>query len=589
MFMRPVYRFVVLALTAVLFYQCQKEVSYVGSGDPGQVVLPNPLKANLQGNVLDENGQPAENVVIKVGSEFSTTDDKGYFRMNNAALDKNAALVSAQKAGYFTAYRTFNATSGTNQVVIKLIKKNLSGTVSGTNGGDVTLTNGTKISLPGNGIVKASDNSNYTGTVNVYASFIDPTAADILERVPGSFMANDKDGKRVFLTSYGMMAVELESTAGEKLQVKSGNTATLTYAIPSSLQSTAPATIPLWYVDEATGLWKEEGVATKQGNNYVGTVQHFSFWNCDIGVLAITLNTTLKTSKGLPLVNASVVISADKYGSAFGYTDSLGQVKGLVPANTNLTLEVRDNCGATIYSKNIGSFDKNADLGSITVTPTSQSLVTVSGKLTNCSGANLPKGYAIVSINNYVRYAKVDGSGNFSTNFLLCSITGNVQVLGVDETTQQQGNISTVAVAAPTTDVGTIAACGTSSTQFINYTLDGTPYTISELDSLTAFTNAQGTPLTTYISGFQINGNNITNTISFKFDHSNYVTGSYPVVSFSVRNINNPTLVQPFNVTMTNIPQAAGQFYEGNLTGQFKDASNVTHTISCSFRIRRTF
>jgi len=587
--MRPVYRFVVLALTAVLFYQCQKEVSYVGSGDPGQVVLPNPLKANLQGNVLDENGQPAENVVIKVGSEFSTTDDKGYFRMNNAALDKNAALVSAQKAGYFTAYRTFNATSGTNQVVIKLIKKNLSGTVSGTNGGDVTLTNGTKISLPGNGIVKASDNSNYTGTVNVYASFIDPTAADILERVPGSFMANDKDGKRVFLTSYGMMAVELESTAGEKLQVKSGNTATLTYAIPSSLQSTAPATIPLWYVDEATGLWKEEGVATKQGNNYVGTVQHFSFWNCDIGVPAITLNTTLKTSKGLPLVNASVVISADKYGSAFGYTDSLGQVKGLVPANTNLTLKVRDNCGATIYSKNIGSFDKNADLGSITVTPTSQSLVTVSGKLTNCSGANLPKGYAIVSINNYVRYAKVDGSGNFSTNFLLCSITGNVQVLGVDETTQQQGNISTVAVAAPTTDVGTIAACGTSSTQFINYTLDGTPYTISELDSLTAFTNAQGTPLTTYISGFQINGNNITNTISFKFDHSNYVTGSYPVVSFSVRNINNPTLVQPFNVTMTNIPQAAGQFYEGNLTGQFKDASNVTHTISCSFRIRRTF
>ena len=125
MFMRSAYRFIVLALTAILFYQCQKEVSYVGSSDPGQVTLPSPLKANLQGNVLDENGQPAENVVIKVGSEFTTTDAKGYFRMNNAALDKNAALVSAQKAGYFTAYRTFSATSGTNQIVIKLIKKNL--------------------------------------------------------------------------------------------------------------------------------------------------------------------------------------------------------------------------------------------------------------------------------------------------------------------------------------------------------------------------------------------------------------------------------------------------------------------------------
>jgi hypothetical protein len=588
--MRSACRFIVLALTAVLFYQCQKEVSYVGTSDPGQTILPSPLKANLQGNVVDESGQPAENVVVKVGSEFTTTDAKGYFRMNNAALDKNAALVSAQKAGYFTAYRTFSATSGTNQVMIKLIRKNLSGTVSGTNGGDVTLTNGTKISLPGNGIVKTSDNSGYTGMVNVYASFIDPTAPDILERVPGSFMANDKDGKRVFLTSYGMLAVELESTTGEKLQIKSANTATLTYAIPSSLQSTAPATIPLWYVDEATGVWKEEGVASRQGNNYVGTVKHFSFWNCDIKVSAITLSTTLKTSKGLPLVNASVVIKADKYGSAAGYTDSLGQVKGLVPANENLSLEVRDNCGTTIYSKNVGPLNKDTDLGTITVTPTSQSLVTVTGKLTNCSGAAVTKGYAILSINNYVRYAKVDGSGNFSTNYLLCTIAGaNVQVLGVDETTQQQGNILTLAVTTPTTDVGTVSACGTSSSQFINYMLDGTQYTISELDSLTAFTSGQGTQLTSYISGMQMSGGNALNTVSFKFDHSGYVAASYPIVNLSVRNLGNLTLTQPFNVTMTSLPQAVGLFYDGSFTGQVKDASNVTHTITCSFRIRRNF
>src|SRR4030095_4869634 len=113
----------------------------------------------------------------------------------SVVLDKNATLVIAEKAGYFAAYRCFSATSGTNQVVIKLTKKNLSGTVSGTNGGEVNLSNGTKISLPANGVVKASDNSSYTGTVNVYASYIDPTAADILQRVPGSFMANDRNDK----------------------------------------------------------------------------------------------------------------------------------------------------------------------------------------------------------------------------------------------------------------------------------------------------------------------------------------------------------------------------------------------------------
>jgi len=77
--------------------------------------------------------------------------------------------------------------------------------------------------------------------------------------------------------------------------------------------------------------------------------------------------------------------------------------------------------------------------------------------------------------------------------------------------------------------------------------------------------------------------------ILFKFDHSGYVAGSYPVITMSVQNFTNNTLVQPFNVTITNFPQSAGQFYEGNFTAQFKDSSNVTHNITCSFRVRRTF
>ena len=182
--MRSVNRFIVLALTCILFFQCQREVSYIGIADPGQTLLPNPIKANLQGNILDENGLPAANVVIKVGSEMTASDTKGYFRINNAPLDKNTSVVTAEKTGYFTAYRTFGATSGTNQVVIKLTKKNLGGTITGTIGGDVSLSNGTKISLPANGIVKASDNSNYAGTVNVYAAYIDPTSADILAKYP---------------------------------------------------------------------------------------------------------------------------------------------------------------------------------------------------------------------------------------------------------------------------------------------------------------------------------------------------------------------------------------------------------------------
>ena len=434
--------------------------------------------------------------------------------------------------------------------------------------------------------MKGSDNSSYTGTVNVYASYIDPTAADILQRVPGSFMADDKDAKRVFLTSYGMMAVELQSTGGERLQIKSGSTATLTSPIPSSRQASAPANIPLWYIDERTGLWKEEGVATKQGNNYVGTVSHFSFWNCDIGVQGITLSATVKTTTGQPLVNAWVVITADKSNSAFGYTDSLGQVSGLVPAGTSLVFEVRDNCGAAIYSQNIGPYNENAELGTITVPSSTPAVVTVQGKLTNCAGSPVAIGYAIVVIDNSVHYAKVDASGNFSTNYILCNINGtSVEVLGVDETSQQQGTAASSPITTPTTNVGNVSACGNSSAQFLNYTLDGTSYSISSADSLTAFTQSQGNGSSnTYIDGSKTaTGDHL----SFKFAHTSNVAGTYPLTNMTVQTFNNLTVVTPFNVTVTTFPQTVGGFYEGSFNGQFKDASNVTHDISGSFRVRR--
>jgi hypothetical protein len=400
-------------------------------------------------------------------------------------------------------------------------------------------------------------------------------------------MANDKDGKRVFLNSFGMMAVELESSAGEKLQIKSGNEAILTSPIPSSLQSTAPATIALWYVDEATGLWKEEGTATKQGNNYVGAVKHFSFWNCDISIPAVTLSATLKTSKGTALINTRVEIKADKYGAVSGFTDSLGQVKGLVPANVNLALSVKDNCGNSIFTKNIGSLSENVDLGVITLDPNAPSIITIQGKLTNCSGGTVTKGYAIITLDNWVRYAKTDANGNFSTNYTVCNTNlANVEVLGVDETAQQQGTSSGFSVIAPTTDVGTVSACGISSTQYINYQIDGTSSTLTEADSLNAFTQTQNTTSTTYIEGMQMGTGNF---LSFKFSHTANVAGTYPMVNMGTKNFDNLAIVQPLNINLTNFPQSVGLFYQGSFSGQFKDASNITHSITCTFRMRRNF
>jgi hypothetical protein len=160
-----------------------------------------------------------------------------------------------------------------------------------------------------------------------------------------------------------------------------------------------------------------------------------------------------------------------------------------------------------------------------------------------------------------------------------------VQVLGVDEASQQQGTAASWPVIAPTTDVGSVSACGNSSAQFLNYTLDGTSYSITSADSLTAFTQSQGGGSSnTYINGVKTStGDNF----AFKFAHTANVAGTYPLTNMTVQTYNNLTVIQPFNVTITAFPQAIGDFYVGSLTGQFKDGSNVTHNITGSFRVRR--
>jgi hypothetical protein len=361
--------------------------------------------------------------------------------------------------------------------------------------------------------------------------------------------------------------------------------------IPSSIQATAPATISLWYVDEQTGIWKEEGSATKSGNNYVGEVKHFSFWNCDYSGPAVNLSMTLQNSEGSPLVHVHVVVKRTSGGAGHGWTDSLGQVSGLVPSNENLILEVLDPCNNVIYTQNIGPLSQNTNLGIITVTNTGTSVITVKGKLLNCSSSPVTNGYAIIYYDNMVRYANVNNSGDFSTTFTACTTSpATCQILGVDVAAQQQGSTVNVTVTAPITNTGNISACGTSTLQYINYNLDGVSYSISNQtqDSMMTYSSAtQSIPSQyTWVSGSHSPDGQLT----FDF-YSSAAAGTYPVSHLTVQNYNRIALIQPFDVIVTNFPLVVGQFHEGSFSGQFRDSSNLvpTHIISCSYRLRKNY
>ncbi len=578
-------------LISISLLSCQKEVKNDNpgtGGGTGTVVNPSPVQGTVTGKVIDNNNNAVAGATVKSGSNTTTTDNRGLFRFNNIELDKYSAVITVEKAGFFKGYRVFSASANnTNFVKLKLVPKTLIGNVDAVAGGSVSLPDNSKITLPASGIVVKSNNQSYSGSVKVYAAVIDPTSADIAQIVPGSFQGTDANNYRVTLTSFGMLAVELEGSGGEQLQIAVGKTAKLRFTIPSSLRSTAPATIPLWSVDETTGLWKQEGSATKGTDYYEGDVSHFSFWNCDVSGQTVFLEMTIATAEG-PLSHVLVKLSRPNGGSSYGYTDSLGRVGGLVPKNETLTLEVLNTCNQAIHTRTVGPFSANTNLGTITVTLAPINTLLITGSVVNCSNQPVTTGNVLVYFEGQL-YNRPVNNGNFSLTITRCSnSTGAVEIVAVDNVANQQ-SISpwTGSASTGTINTGALSACGTSSVSFIDYTVDGSNFSLSTAtpgDSISTYGsgNSGTNQPATAVFGFRVSQPNM----NISFFTQGAAVGTFPIQYLTVNQYDSVTLVSPFNLNITTYG-APGQFIEGNFTGQIRDISNNLHTVAGTFRVRR--
>ena len=579
-------------LISILSLSCQKEVKddslNPGSGGgTGTTINPTPVTGNVTGKVVDNNGIAVAGAIVRSGNKSTVTDSRGLFRFDNIQLDKYASLVTAEKTGFFKAYRVFSASaSNTSFVKLKLVQKTLIGNVDAAAGGSVNLPDNSKIILPASGVVIKSNNQNYTGSVKIYAAVIDPTSTDIAQIVPGGFQGIDASNYRVILKSFGMLAVELEGNSGEQLQIAAGKTARLRFTIPALLRSSAPATIPLWSVDETTGLWKQEGNATKGSDYYEGDVSHFSFWNCDVSSQTVFLELTVATADGsLPYTHVRIT-RANGGGSSYGFTDSTGHVGGLVPKNEPLLLEILNNCYQPVYSQNIGPFSSNTNLGAITIIPQPLTSLTVTGNAVNCSNQSVTNGNALIYFDG-LYYNTPIINGSFSITVTRCSATTPIEVLAIDNAGLQQSNIWTGSASSGTVNTGILAACGSSSISYIDYVIDGSNYSLNTAnpgDSISTFGYTGSTQTSTYVFGFRVSQPNMY----INFHTNNAGVGTFPLTYLNINQYDSlTTLVAPFNVTFTSYG-APGEFIEGNFSGQIRETStNNLHNVSATFRVRR--
>jgi hypothetical protein len=349
----------------------------------GQIV-----SADFLGRITDKNGNPVSNATVSAGGAIVQSNAQGFYKIEGAAVDGQYALVKVEASGKFDQFRALKPRENeTTLVDITMIEKVVNGFFSTSSGGEVNIPGGATVSFPAGELV-TSTGQPYSGEVVVASTFLDPSDPDLMSYMPGSLAAVSNEGEPVGMITYGMVGIELTGAInGQALQMAGGRKATLTLPLPESHTSHAPESIPLWYFDETAGIWQEEGSATRSGNNYVGQVSHFTFWNCDVSANTLVLEGTVFTDTGFPFSDLRVKLTRPNESFTTSMLDADGYFNGIVPANEAFTLEIiAYDCQTVFYEAQIGPFTEDTDLGNIEVQITDQEyeLITLSGTMVDC-------------------------------------------------------------------------------------------------------------------------------------------------------------------------------------------------------------
>ncbi len=574
----------------VTWYACQKHPLV---DTPSVPVLPESVTATIKGRVLNDRKEPVSEAMVKVnGNTTIRTDINGNFRFNNILLNKNAGFVQVEKDGYFAGSRTVLVNKDTvNYLQIELISKKISGTFDAATGGSVMVASGGSIDFSQNSMVTTTSNIVYNGSVSVSAFFINPEAANFTYIMPGDLRGINTANQERGLQSFGMMAVEVSGSGGEKLQLAPGKTASVHFPIPATLQGQAPATIPLWYFNDSTGLWKEQGSATRQGTKYTGTVSHFSFWNCDAPFPVIDFSAVLIDQNGNPLVQTKVYIHKAKTNiSSSAYTDASGKIFGKIPSNETLEMSLYNKCDTQIFSKVIGPFTSTTNLGAVSITVPAQSSVVISGTVVNCAGQSVDSGYVNLLLEGS-NYRGIINKGQFSVMADRCSNTpASAQLYAVDLKAIQQSAAVALLVGNANSNAGQLSVCGVLTNEYINYTINNVQYILtSPLDTVSAsFLSASNTNIRVLASSQPPQPNRF---VYFTFSGAGQAPGTYPLSYLNIysRGGGDYARVGNINVNITEYG-GVGQFIAGNFGGNLKDSINpstILYPFNLSFRIRR--
>ena len=282
--------------------------------------------------VASDTGQPLAGVQVQFTGTTGTTAADGSFSQD-AVGSVDRQVVRFVRDGYADAFVTTTVTSGaTASVTGRMAPIAASATFDNSTGTTLTDTNSAaSVIIAPSGVVDAASGAAPQGAITIRIATINPATNPA--NMPGDYTSST--GRAI--ESFGALSVQLRDAAGKPLNLAAGKSATI--RIPLVSRSGLPEqTIPLFYFNETTGLWVEEGTATLAGvapnQYYEGSVTHFSTWNADKVVETIFVNGCLSGAVNQSVDGITVrSVGIDYSGLATARTDAQGKFRVAIRRN----------------------------------------------------------------------------------------------------------------------------------------------------------------------------------------------------------------------------------------------------------------
>lgn len=323
-----------IQLPMVLFFA----VLTACSGEDATPVVPPPSSnGTITGRVIASDGSGGvPNTAIAVGTVQTTSGTDGSYTLSVPAADRT--VVRANASGFAESFRIARVTAGqSTPLTIQLVKVGVTGNVPIASGGTIDGPSSAQVVLPANGLVPSTGSP----AANVAVSITPINVATRTSDMPGDFSATSGGGIAQ-LQSFGAMLIDVRDSNNVRYGLAPGSTSTI--RIPVSTRSAnVPATVPLFYFDDSTGRWVQDGEATLAGTGsdryYQGTVSRLSYWNADLITETIFVNGCVQTTAGQPAGNALVTSDGIDYsGSSLVYTGTDGKFRLPIQRNSKSTV-----------------------------------------------------------------------------------------------------------------------------------------------------------------------------------------------------------------------------------------------------------